>query len=87
MTEFVLALFEIAREEGNTASLETIRNQAFQKLQSGETKSLITSSLNGKSFSFNISKPADVLFTEVTQAIRLYNNGVITTTTFDSQWI
>ena len=87
MTALVYALLEIANEEGNTASLETIRNAAFAKMQCGEAKTLITSSLNGKSFSYSLSKPADVLFTEVTQAIRLYNNGIITTTTFDNQWI
>ena len=56
---FVLALYEIAREENSTESLEAIRNQAFAKLASGEAKSLVNSSLNGKSFGFTISKSAD----------------------------
>jgi len=70
MTAFTYAVLEIANEEGSTVSLEAIRNKAFAKLQSGEAKTLITSSLNGKSFSYLISKPADALFTEVTQTIR-----------------
>jgi len=80
---FVLALFQIATEEGNTQSIELLRNAAFQKLQTGETKSLVTSSLNSKSFSYNVSKPADELFAEASQAIRLYNSGTLTATQFD----
>lgn len=50
---------------------------------SGEVKSLINSSLNSKSFSFNISLPADKLFAEVSQAIRAYNTGLVTAIQFD----
>jgi len=87
MSPFCYALLEIANEEGNTATLEGIRNNALKKILAGEVKTLITSSLNGKNFSYSVSKAADVTFTESSQAIRLYNKGIITNTTFDWQWI
>lgn len=83
MNPFVLALLEICKEDGNTVAVESIRNQAFAKIAAGECKSLISSSVNGKSFSFSLSKAADVLFAESSEAIRLYNNGVVRATEFD----
>ena len=83
MNVFAEALYQIALEEGNTLTLEGIRNSALQMLQSGETKSLVSTTVNSKSFSFHISKPADVLFAEVSWAIRKFNNGIITGTIFD----
>ena len=80
---FVSALYQIATEEGNTETLEAIRNLALAKISAGEVKTLINSSLNSKSYSFSVSKPADVLFQEVSEAIRLYNNGIIETTSFN----
>ena len=87
MDPIVYAFLSICNEEGNTATIEGIRNKAFQKILTGEVKTLITSSLNGKSYSFNVSKPADILFTQTSQAIRLYNKGIITSTTMDFQWL
>lgn len=75
MTSFVRALYDIAVEDGNTSQLEAIRNLCFQKLAVGEAKSLVSSSVNGKSFSFAIQKSADVLFAETAEAIRLFNYG------------
>lgn len=83
MSPFAFACLEIAREEGNTTSLEEIRNQAFAKLATGEVKSLITTTLNGKSATFTLSKPADALFAEVSWAIKAFNRGIVTNTTFD----
>jgi len=83
MNQFAIALYQIAIEEGNTQSLEAIRNLALSKIAKGEVKSLVSSSLNSKSFNFNISKAADVLFTEVSWAIRKFNLGTITATEFD----
>ena len=77
------AFYLIAEEEESTASLEVIRNAAFQKLQAGETKSLVSTSLNGKSFSYNVSQSADVLFTAISLAIRKYNRGVVASTEVD----
>jgi len=72
---FILALVQIAEEEGSTVSLEAIRNKAFEKIAGGEAKTLVSSSIQGKSFNFNLSKSADVLFAEVSEAIRIYNEG------------
>lgn len=83
MTSFCLALLEICKEEGNTSAVESIRNQAFTKITAGECKSLISSSINGKSFSFSISKSADVLFAEASEAIRMFNCGVVRATEID----
>ncbi len=83
MNPFARALYDICLEEGNTSSIETIRNAAFVKIQGGEVKSLVSSSLNGKSFNFNISKPADELFAAASWAIRQFNNGVVKATSFD----
>lgn len=86
-TPFAQALLEIACEEGNTTSLEEIRNQAFAKLQSGEVKSLITTSLNGKSATYTISQSADVLFTAVSWAIRQFHKGTITAVEWNFAWL
>lgn len=75
MNSFVSALLQICQEEGNTETVESIRNQAFQKLMSGEGSALISSSLNGKSFSKQMFKTADVMFSETSEAIRIFNNG------------
>jgi hypothetical protein len=83
MSPFAQACLQIAYEEGNTTSLEKIRNQAFAKLQAGEVKSLITTTLNGKSATYNLAMPADKMFAEMSWAIRAFNKGVITNTTFD----
>lgn len=80
---FVLALYQIAKEEGSTESLEAIRNLAFAKIAAGEVKTLVNSSLNGKSYSLNVSKAADVLFAEVSEAIRMFNTGRVTSTSPD----
>jgi len=83
MSPFALALLDIANEEGNTQSLEAIRNKAFESLNAGNAKAITTTTINGKSFSYNISKPADVLFAEISWAIKKFNKGIITSTTFD----
>jgi len=83
MTTFAAGLLDIAIEEGNTATLEGIRNLCLAKFQVGENKSLINTSLNGKSFSYNISKPADVLFQEVAWAIRRFNRGTVNAMQWD----
>jgi len=80
MTSFILGLLQICEEEGNTASVEAIRNKAFEKMAAGEMKSLISSTINGKSFSFNLSMSADKLFAECSEAIRLFNSGIIRST-------
>jgi hypothetical protein len=79
----VEAFYDICVEEGNTTSIEAIRNAAFQKLGCGEAKSLVSTSLNGKSFSYNISQPAEALFAAASLAIRRFNRGFITVTYSD----
>lgn len=83
MSPFAYALLDIAKEEGNTASLEAIRNLCLTKIAAGEVKSIVNTSLNGKSFGFNVSKAADALFAEVSWAIRHYNRGTITAMQWD----
>jgi hypothetical protein len=61
MSPFARALLDIAKEEGNTLSLETIRNAAYQKLAAGNVKALISTSVNSKSFTYNVSMPANEL--------------------------
>ena len=75
MSPFSQALYAICIEENSTTSVELIRNAAFAKLATGEVKSMVNTSLNGKSYALNISKPADVLFTEATAAISAFNRG------------
>lgn len=83
MSPFARALLEIAREENSTVSIEVIRNKAFEKLAGGEGKSLVSTSLNGKSFNYNINLPASDLFTAATWAIRQFHKGVITASSVD----
>ena len=72
MDAFSTALLDLAREDGNTSRLETMRNMALTKIAGGDSRSLISSSVNGKSFSYQINKPADELFTASSSAIKAY---------------
>jgi hypothetical protein len=72
------AFYTLCTEEQSTASIEALRNKAFAKLAAGEGKSLISSTLNGKSLSYQISTSATELFTAATYAIKRYNQGQIT---------
>lgn len=83
MTPLASALYDICLEEGNTASIEAIRNLALQKIQAGEVKSIVSSSINGKSVNFNVSQPADKLFADTSLAIRLFNRGQVRVTQLD----
>ena len=83
MSPFSEALYQICIEEGSTFTIELIRNKALAKLADGESTSLIATTVNGKSFSFRINKPADVLFQEATDAIQAYNVGIITASEID----
>lgn len=78
MSPIAEALYQICLEEESTATVETIRNAALNKIMSGEAKSLVSSSVNGKSFSFNISKPAEQIFAEASQAIIAFRGDRIT---------
>jgi len=78
MNPFAQALLDIAIEEGSTASLEALRNKAFLSMAGGDVKTLVSSSLNGKTATLQVSKAADVLFSEVSWAIRQFNIGNIT---------
>lgn len=78
------AFYEIAKEDGNTKALETIRNKAFAKLSAGSAKELVTTSMNGKSFTYQINMPSGELFALVSAAIKKYNNdGIITASEVD----
>ena len=75
MSPLADALYTICCEEGSTATVEALRNLAFQKLQTGEVKTIVSSSINGKSANWNVSQPADKLFSDASLAIRLFNQG------------
>lgn len=83
MSPIAEALYQICLEENSTSTIESIRNAALSKILGGEAKSLVSSSINGKSFSFSISKPADVLFAEASQAIIAFRGGRYTATEAD----
>jgi len=74
------AFYQLCEESGNTVEVETIRNNALQKLASGESKTLINSSIGGKSFNYNLSMSAEKLFQVTSAAIRRYNIGNLTMT-------
>ena len=84
---FAYALLEICNEEGNTASVEVLRNNAFNLMQAGQITTLVTSTLNGKTHSVQVNRPADEVFIAATKAIRLFNTGIITSTQFDFTFI
>jgi len=56
MSPLTSVLYDICPEEGDTASIEFVRNLASQKIQKGEVKSIVSSSINGKSVNFNVSQ-------------------------------
>lgn len=84
-SSFVSALYQICVEEESTATVEALRNKALEKIANGggEVKTLVSSSIQGKSFSFNISKSADVLFADCSEAVGLYRNGAQQFTVID----
>ena len=83
MSPLASAFFQLAVEEGSTASLEVIRNAALAKIVAGEAKSLVNSSVGGKSFGFSVSLSADKLFAEISVAIRTFNTGLNKVVEFD----
>jgi hypothetical protein len=83
MSPFAAALLDIANEEQSTVSIEAIRNAALAQLANGNATTLISTTVNGKSFNMQVSKAADVLFAEATWAITTYNKGIITSSDFD----
>lgn len=76
----ILGFLQIMAEDENSSAIETLRNNAFAKLTSGEAKSLVTSSVNSKSFTFQVSLPAEELFALASQAIRQFNGGIVRAT-------
>lgn len=81
--ELADAFLLIIQEEESTESIETLRNTAFAKLQNGEGKTLVSSSLNGKSFSYQVHSSATEVFAASSFAIRKYNRGLIRSTETD----
>ena len=80
-SEAIIAGFvSIMEEDGSSSAIEAIRNKAFAKLTSGEAKTLVSTSLNSKSFSYNVSMPAEELFGLAAEAIRKFNSGIVRVT-------
>ena len=83
MSPFARSLYQIALEEGNTLTIETLRNAAFASISAGHDKTLSSFSINGKSSSFTVKLAASELFTAASWAIREYNTGTVTAIEFD----
>lgn len=83
MSPLSQAFLAICIEEQSTTSIELIRNAALAKIGTGEVKSIINSSLNGKSYSMSVSKPADEIFVDTTTAIQRFNNLIFTASVVD----
>jgi hypothetical protein len=83
MTALAEALYLICEEDGDTSVVESIRNKALEKIVGGEAKSLLSSTVNSKSFTFSISKPADKIFEEASQAIMAFRGTRYTASEVD----
>ena len=77
------AFYLICEEEESTDTVEEIRNNALEKIQGGELKTIVNSSLNGKSAGYQVSAPATEIFAAASYAIRKYNRGLIQSTEAD----
>jgi hypothetical protein len=87
MTAFAQALLDICNEENSTVSVEELRNTALATLSTGNASTLISTTLNSKSFNFQVSKAADVLFAEASWAITMFNKGILTSQDMDFSFI
>lgn len=74
---FVQTLVDYAEQIGTANDLVTLRDSLFAKIQGGAAKTLISSSVNGKSFGWEqTSMTNEELFRAVVQAIKIYNDDV-----------
>ena len=83
MSPLAQAFLDICNEEGNTTTIEGLRNKALEQLATGNVTTLVSSTINGKSFNFQVSLAADKLFAEASWCIAQYNKGIIVASEFD----
>lgn len=75
---FVDSLVIFAQEDpANLAALKALRLAAFQRIQAGggEISSEVSGTMNGQSFTFQVAKSADVLFSDLTDVITIVEGG------------
>ena len=79
---FVNALVTYAEAKGETVTtqIETELDALFARVQAGKGKDMVTSTLNGKSFGFQVNMTVEEKFTAYAQAFRELSGGKITRT-------
>ncbi len=72
---FINALVEYAEQIDDVTPLETQRDALWTRMLAGEGKTLINTSVNGKSFGFFMQVTVEDQFAAFVQAIKIYNAG------------
>lgn len=70
---YIQALVDYAEQIDDVTPLETLRDQLFTKMNSGGGKTLVNSSVNGKSFGWEQNMTVEQQFQAVVQAIKIFN--------------
>lgn len=71
---FVQTLVDYAEQISDVTPLVTLRDSLFAQIQTGQAKTLVNASINGKSFGWEqTSMTNEELFRAVVQAIKIYN--------------
>ena len=71
---FVQTLVDYAEQVDDVTALEDLRDSLFVKIQNGQAKTLISSSVGGKSFGWEQSSMTnEELFAALVQAIKIFN--------------
>jgi hypothetical protein len=73
LTRYTQALVDYATQIDDVAPLEALRDALFVKINSGDGKTLVTTSPVGKTFSFQITMTVEEQFSAVIQAIKVFN--------------
>jgi hypothetical protein len=70
---FIQTLVDYAEQVGGDGALTTLRDELFAKITSGQAKTLISASVNGKTFGWEQSSMTnEELFKAVVAAIKIY---------------
>jgi len=72
---FIEGLIKICEEEGNSSTIQNLRNMAFAKLCENLGKEMISANVNGKGYNYNIYMSADKLISAASAAISEYETG------------
>jgi hypothetical protein len=74
LNSYVQALVDYVDQTDRLSDLEDLRDRLFTQVSNGDGKTLVNSSVNGKSMGFWLTMPAEQQFYAVCKAIKIYQN-------------